>query len=619
MDYNGLWEKLNKIISNTDWTQSDSGDFDKKIEAVFEQSILPPELGKAISAAIEDSFKKKKKKLRLLFAVRSSAVGEDEEGKSYAGQFDTVLDCNVNEINKAFTKVISSRFKYSVGVYNGETGMMPDPEKLAMSVGIQEMIDSDTAGVVYTSDPAGIQKNSMFISAVKGSGSGIVSGMVDSDYYQVSRLDPTKIIIRRIGELRREELNEIYDKSKACKPYLTNRQITELAGMAIILDRYFKHPQDIEWCVDAEGKFHILQCRPLNISKRVMISTEKLREIIEHKEIIMRNQGQIAQRGIAAGKAHHISEDENPASFPIGAIAITKYASPRLTSIIRRASAIITDVGSSTGHMATVAREFGVPMIIGVVNAVELIAEGSEITVDAEENIIYRGIVEELLEYEMEGEDIYRDLKEYKILKQILRKVTPLHLIDPYSAAFSEKNWRSYHDILRFSHEKAMQELADINLKSKKFSKIKARPLKLSIPLGLSVIDIGGGVEPDSRGNIIESMEMIISIPMKAILTGLTSPGVWSTEPVQMDMSDFISSMTRYSMTDRNTSYQGQNLAVIGANYANLSLRLGYHFNVIDTYISEDINANYIYFRFVGGVTENERRYRRALLLKQIM
>jgi len=184
---------------------------------------------------------------------------------------------------------------------------------------------------------------------------------------------------------------------------------------------------------------------------------------------------------------------------------------------------------------------------------------------------------------------------------------------------FTVKNCLTYHDIGRFSHEKAVRILIDLNISSRRFRGVESRELKLNIPLGLHVIDLGGGLDTDDRGNKIESLERIKSLPMKSMLLGLVAPGAWSTQPLQLGFSDLVSSLTRFSMTARGASYQGQNLAVISDNYANISLRLGYHFNVIDTYVSENVDDNYIYFRFVGGVTETERRHLRAMLIKVIL
>jgi pyruvate,water dikinase len=329
--------------------------------------------------------------------------------------------------------------------------------------------------------------------------------------------------------------------------------------------------------------------------------------------------GQVVQRGVAAGKVVKVQEDDDPDSFPQGGIAVTHFTSPRLTKIIRRTSAIITDVGSPTGHMATIAREFGVPTIVGTEKATEILEDDMEITVDAEENRIYEGIVPEVLEYQIESKDQFAVLPEFKILKRVLAKVEPLNLIDPTSAEFVPKNCQTFHDIVRFCHEKAVQELINLHTSERRFRDIKSREMKLPVPLGLHLIDIGDGLSEDVGSAAVDSIDDVTSVPMRALLQGLTSPGTWSTEAKTLGFDDFMSSLTRFSLTDVQPQYAGKNLAVVSDRYTNLSLRLGYHFNVVDTYVSENINDNYIYFRFVGGVTEPERRHRRGLLIRNIL
>ena len=622
LEKNELWPKIrNTYKSLIENSLGSVKKYDEAIQELFKNAELPDDIKKLIAKNLNSLFSAQKKKFNL--AVRSSAYGEDEERFSFAGQFETLLNCTPQDVYSAYIKVIASRFKYNVMIYSKEQFL--DETNLPMAVGIQEQINAKTSGVIYTVDPSQDCVDCLLISATYGLGTSVVSGTANADYFRVSRLDPEQIKERRIGNKNSkiicvdtcgtEEVHVADDLNM--KPCLSDNQITELAENALFLDTYFKRPLDIEWCFDGNDKLYILQCRPLNLPLKTKISVNNLKEILSEKKVIMHKKGQVAQRGIAAGKVFHISEDDDPALFPTGAIAVTKYTSPRLSRIIRRAKAIITDVGSSTGHMATVAREFGVPLIVNSGEATSILSNGSEITVDAEENIIYEGIVDELLVYETEAEDVFRELKEYKMLRQILRKISPLILIDPNNVDFTANNCQTFHDILRFSHEKAVQELINLNISSKRFKEIKTKTLKLKIPLDLSVIDLGNGLSDELSSDEIDSIKQIRSVPMHAILEGLTSPGVWSTEPVQFGFADLMSSMTRYS--EKSGKYTGQNLAVISEKYANLNLRLGYHFNVIDTYISENINDNYIYFRFVGGVTETERRHLRAILLKDIL
>ena len=102
-----------------------------------------------------------------------------------------------------------------------------------------------------------------------------------------------------------------------------------------------------------------------------------------------------------------------------------------------------------------------------------------------------------------------------------------------------------YHDIIRFCHEKAVKELINLNISSRRFRGVKSRKVNLPIPLGLYVIDLGGGLDRDFVGDTIESIDQIHSVPMRAVLKGMTSPGIWNTQPMQFGLDDFISSITR--------------------------------------------------------------------------
>jgi pyruvate,water dikinase len=624
IEHNNLWPKIRSLYQGLDFSNKDSANlYNRKIDELFAGTEIPKDLERAVDKALTATVKRLN--YEPGFAVRSSAHGEDEEGRSYAGQFLSVLNCPFNEVLPAYVKVVASRFKYNAMVYDGNNAL--NEPSLPMAVAVQPVVPSRAAGVLYTVDVSGNTIDCMIVSAGYGLGAGIVSGSVNSDYFRISKLDPGKIEQKRIG---RKDRKLVPDNKRGIKsepvedklqeqPCLSAEDILKLSEKALLLERYFKRALDIEWCLDEKGVLFILQCRALMIPKRKTIDTADLRSILSDKPVYMRNQGIVAQRGIAAGKVWRINEEDDPVSFPAEAVAVTEFTSPRLAAIIRRTSAIIADQGNSTGHLATVAREYGVPMIVDTKNATRILSNGDEVTVDAEENIVYRGIIRELLEYEAKREDVFRDLEEYKILRRLLVRISPLNLIDPNGADFNIKNCKTYHDIIRFSHEKAVKELIEMNISSHRFRGVKSKKIRLPIPLGLYVIDLGGGLDKNFAGNTIESIEQLRSIPMKAVLKGMMSPGIWNTQPMQFGLDDFVSSVTRYSITNDADGYTGQNLAVLSESYCNINLRLGYHFNVIDTYVSDHTDDNYIYFRFVGGVTESKRRQLRAVLLKKIL
>lgn len=623
MAANDLWPTIRYLRETYAVPGKDTAaKYDREIERIFEAARVPPDLEESITMQL--GLLRKRVKGPCTLAVRSSAYGEDSSPQSFAGQFVSVLNQTDENVLQAYVTVLAGRLHYRVVAYAGDRVFQED--ELPMAVGVEQMIDAQTAGVAYSVEPSGETAECLAISATPGLGIGVVEGTTNSDYFTVSRLDPTHIVSRRIGRKTKQVVPAGPDQVKdipvpddsRSAPCLTDAQVVQLSERVIILERYFKRPVDVEWCFDDAGQLYILQCRSLKVTLRPKRSGASFK-VPESTTVLMQRQGQVAQRGIAAGKVRYVGEEDDLDTVPVGAIAVTKYTTPRLAGMIRRVAAIISDGGSPSGHMATVAREFGVPMIVNTADASRLLREGTEVTVDAEENVVYAGILKGLLEYKVEAEDVFRDLKEYHILRQLLRKISPLYLIDPSSLDFTARNCRTYHDIVRFSHETAVKILIGLNISSRRYRGVKARDLKLPIPIGLRVIDLGGGVVSSAKADMIDATNEIASVPMQAIIQGLVAPGTWSTRPMQLGFGDLVSSLTRYSMTDRGAVYQGQNLAVVSLSYANLSLRLGYHFNVIDTYVSDSIESNYIYFRFVGGVTETERRHLRAMLIKDIL
>ena len=153
----------------------------------------------------------------------------------------------------------------------------------------------------------------------------------------------------------------------------------------------------------------------------------------------------------------------------------------------------------------------------------------------------------------------------------------------------------------------------------KRFKGVQIWTLVSDMPLGLKVLDLGGGIDPAAEGSKLYP-EQIRSLPMQALWSGLSEPGVWSTEPVPVDFKGMMSSLTKtWAETPGVSTASGFNLAVISETYMNLHLRLGYHFNLIDARMESDSQRNHIYFRFVGGVTDMTRRSRRAQLLAKIL
>jgi pyruvate,water dikinase len=215
---------------------------------------------------------------------------------------------------------------------------------------------------------------------------------------------------------------------------------------------------------------------------------------------------------------------------------------------------------------------------------------------------------------------VFEEAAEFRLLRRLHRHIAPLKLVDPQSSEFTPQGCASVHDVIRFVHEKAVEELMNLPRLVKRFRGIQVWNLQSDLPLGIKILDLGGGIDPKAEASKVRP-GLILSLPFLSLWAGLSAPGVWSTEPVPVDFKGMLSSLTKTrAETPDGAPLAGFNLAVISDSYLNLHLHLGYHFNLIDARMDpEDSSHNHIYFRFVGGVTDITRRSRRAQLLSTIL
>ncbi len=622
LEHNNLVEKMDELTRAWSEGKLSGKDASDNIQSLILSGTVPHKTRKAIENGLAHLQELSGQK-HLNLAIRSSARGEDTE-HTFAGQYLSLLNQPQENILNCYKEVLASTYSPSAMQYRQEKGFRE--QEIAMAVACQNMINASKSGVLYTLDPLHPERDVLLITATWGLGAPVVSGKVRADQYTVSREPPYETtaidIVRKTESLVPKEGGgcEIQSvpqelQTSAC---LSDKEIKEIAEAGFLIERYFKKAQDIEWAFDQNGKLIILQARQLNIMRGFTCSLEDICSLVEGYTVIFAQKGVIAQNGIGSGKVFMVEDDKDLERFPQGAILVARQTSPRFAKAVRKANGIITDIGSTTGHMATIAREFKVPTIVNTGIATERLKPGQLVTLDAEANVVYAGIVKELLYYRF-SEEAFEETYEYRLLRRILKKISPLNLVDHLDRNFVPQACRSFHDITRFIHEKAVEELIDLNYHHHRDPAAPSRKLQSEVPLDLVVIDIGGGLTEETGSETVRP-EQISSIPMQAFLSGLNMPGFWSSEPMSVDFGSFMSSLTRtFSSNLASPKFIGQNLAVISRAYANISLRLGYHFNMIDAYISENINDNYAYFRFLGGVTDQTRRSRRVKFIAQVL
>ncbi|HIJ78625.1 MAG: PEP-utilizing enzyme [Desulfobulbaceae bacterium] len=619
---NDLEPKISTILQSWHQEKIDVAAASAEIRKLIINGKLPAKLEKDLNRALEQLAGKRSLK-KIYLAVRSSAFGEDGE-RTFAGQYTTILNVQATELAKTYLQILADTYGEKAMLYRRTIGF--DEGEVAMAVACQEMIDSKVSGVLYTMDPSHPEQHKMMLSATWGLGGPLVSGRANADSFAISRSTPHKItavnlvhkkkaltLLKNGGTKEHPVSGDRQDT--AC---LDNIQIQKIAATGLLIEKYFKYPQDIEFTINQEGELVLLQARRLAIAAPPKIKPGALAKLTRNYPVLLRDQGETAQKGVGSGPVFLMSKEEDLRHFPVGSILVARHASPLLAKVLRGAAGIITDVGSTTGHLATIAREFRVPCLLNTGQATKLLQHGQAITIDTEEKIIYQGIVKELEEYALTEDDL-AETEEYRLLRRVLRKIEPLNLLDPADKNFAPRSCHTFHDITRFVHEKAVNELIDHNYYQNHDHRSAAGKLDWPIPIDLIMIDIGGGLKTKNKEGLIKHSD-IASVPMLAMLEGLAHPKAWNNEPMSVDVGSFMSSLTRtFSPELAAPEHVGRNLAVVSDCYANVSLRLGYHFTMIDTYLTDNINDNYAYFRFFGGVTDSCRRARRAQFLGQVL
>jgi len=616
LEHNHLEERIHALLEAWVAGEYDERQASRQIQYTILAGVAPHEVAGEVRRQVEKGGED--------WAVRSSAYGEDGE-LTFAGLHESLLHVPSRGVIQAYKKVLASLYSPEALIYRQQMGMLG--EEAAMAVLCQEMIPSRASGLVHTLDVSGVERDCLVIFAAWGLGRTVVEAKGPFDRYVVERDYPHRIRSQEIA--RKEKLLQAMagggeeevpvPPEDQSRPTLSEAAIESLVRWALILERYFKRPQEIEWAVDQEGNCWVLQSRALQLPKAVTPPPQDICETCALYPILIRDVGVVAHAGVGAGIVAQVAADADMDRFPEEAVLVTKYTAPWLARIVPQAAAIVAERGSAAGHLATIAREFRVPTLVGVGRATEILAEGLKVTVDTKQRTIYEGRVKELLQYELVQSLAFEDAPEFRLLRRILARIAPLHLVDPQDPNFTPAGCHSVHDVIRFIHEKAVEELMDLPRFVKRFKGVRIFTLVSDIPLGLKILDLGGGIAPEALGPKLLPQD-IRSGPMKALWAGLSGPGVWSTEPVPVDFKGMMSSLTKtWAETPGPTTVSGFNLAVISETYMNLHLRLGYHFNLVDARMESDPPRNHIYFRFVGGVTDLTRRSRRAQLLEKIL
>jgi len=413
LQYSDLDRKLAQLFSTLDVSDIDNlREHGRQARTLILNAPLPKELEQAITQAYLELLPQDS----VAVAVRSSATAEDLPDASFAGQQETYLNVHgVWSVLTATHQCFASLFTDRAISYRAARGY--DHLEVGLSVGIQKMIRSDlaTSGVMFSIDTETGFKNNVLITASYGLGENIVQGAVNPDEYLVFKPTLLKgyspILEKRLGS---KEIKMVYEQGSGkqtknipvaaedrSRYALEDSDILALARWACIIEQHYSQingnntPMDIEWAKDGvTGELFIVQARPETVQSL------KSQQILSN--YLLQGQGELLLTGravgemIGSGKARVILDVQKLAAFEQGEVLVTRQTDPDWEPIMKKASAIITDQGGRTCHAAIIARELGIPAVVGCGNATDIIKNGQELTVSCaqgDQGHVYQGII----------------------------------------------------------------------------------------------------------------------------------------------------------------------------------------------------------------------------------
>jgi len=601
IEHNDLRKKIDDKLAGLDINSTPSlYHTSDDLVALIMNSRIPPDIENAVLNAFKACQWTKNRDIRI--AMRSSAVCEDEQS-SFAGQYLTVLNVKEENILDAYKKVIASKYSPSALYYRINYGL--SDIETPMAVLALEMVNATASGIIYTRDIDDPTSNYLTIHSIWGLGELLASGEVSPDIITVTKEEKPAIVMEKTGvkhkqmtlaQNRSTEVVSVDDKKKQiCS--IDRDSVLTLTRWGTALESFYGEPQDIEWCKDIAGRLFVLQSRPLKIEE-VHSPTEECK-FDNIKNAVLVSGGETASSGIGAGRVFKIDRNSDLENLPKGAVLVARNASPYYVTVMDRINAVVTDTGSIAGHFSSVAREFGVPTLVNTDIATTNLLPGREVTVHSDGKVVYDGIVSSLIESPCAQRDLLSNSPFMRKLRYVISFVSPLKLVDPASKSFKSEECRSLHDIIRFSHEKAVQEM--FSMGDRKGGRKKgAKKLISKIPMLFYVLDVGGGLDQKLTSEKEVSMEAIISAPMRAVFIGLTHPDINWSEFTHFDWEEYDKVVMSGGIISADSAQFGS-YAVLSSDYLNLNLRFGYHFVILDTICGDKEDENYILFRFSGG------------------
>jgi len=400
LSHDGLADRINALLSDLDVDDTRRlAEVGHEIRDAVEAQAFPADLEEDIRAAYESLVGDAGEEVS--WAVRSSATAEDLPDASFAGQQETFLNIRgIDNVLRAIKLVFASLYNDRAIAYRVHSDF--DHSVVALSAGVQRMVRSDigASGVMFTIDTESGFSDAVFVTSSYGLGEAVVQGAVNPDEFYVYkpalRAGRPAVLKRGLGGKatkmvytddasvgRTTEFVDV-DGPEQLRLSLTDDEVTELAEQALKIEEHYGRPMDIEWGKDGlDGRLYILQARPETVKSRASGSTLQRFRMDERGPVVV--EGRAIGQKIGAGAVRTLSSIDAMHDFQAGEVLVADMTDPDWEPIMKRASAIVTNRGGRTCHAAIIARELGIPAVVGTGSATRQLKDGQEVTVSCAE------------------------------------------------------------------------------------------------------------------------------------------------------------------------------------------------------------------------------------------
>lgn len=588
IEYNSLRPMLDDRLRRISLAAPDDlNELCAEMQALVQEGEIPDDMARAIRSRAEDLTSGGRQ-----LAVRSSALGEDSE-LSF-GQYESILNVAPENVLGAYKQVLASKYGVRAVSYRLTHGI-PDI-RTPMAVLVMTMIPARAAGVVYTQDIDRTRavNSVMSIYAVPGAGEHLVNGRTTPQIWCLT-CEAEPVLLQDAGR----------------DPVLTNDAVTELAKVAYEVEELFDVPQNVEWVQNPEGELYVIQARPF---LREAGGEERSAPATDPEARLLLGEATVAAGGTRSGKVTHLRAEMGLRKVPKGSVLVVPSLWPSLAGLAPLLAGVVAGTGSRASHFASVAREYGLPVLVSAADPFDALPEGRVVTLDAAAGRVFDGQVEALLTPPPKPT---WDNAVLSRLAGVLPHIVKLNFTSPEAENFSPEGCRSLHDVVRLCHEKGMAEMFSLVSQDGR-GMGRAKKLRTRLPFTIYVLDVGEGLFEAARDKQTITPNDIKSPCMWSLWWGLSNENTfWSDRPALYGLEG-VRPPESAGMISTDSRLLAS-YAVLAQDYVHLMVRFGYHFSQVDALSTDTSHANYVNFRFKGGGGLPEQRALRLAFLREVL